>query len=274
MKKRLFIGVFFALLLSQGTCFAVPYDQYTAVTGDSFWTISQKAGVTVASLININPQVQPNNVTKGLFINLPSGHKPLPGLIPAREVSRRTYTVKSGETFFTISRKFGLNFTYLMQANPQIKDKNNIKPGLVINIPTNPITITASTNWVTKADYMIALGKDQFDVPYVWGGTTPFVALDCSSFTQYLYNKIGVNLPRTSNWQFQYGTPVSRDQLRKGDLVFFKEEGSAVVTHVGMYIGNDLMINEDYEPKNGVQITRLFGDEYYNSCYVGARRYF
>jgi cell wall-associated NlpC family hydrolase len=114
-----------------------------------------------------------------------------------------------------------------------------------LNIPTASISISASSDWETKADYVIVLAKDQFDVPYVWGGSTPWVGLDCSGITQYVFEKIGINLPRTSNWQFQYGTPEPKDQLRKGDLVFFKEHGSSTITHVDIYIGNDQMINAD-----------------------------
>ncbi|BAU28298.1 cell wall-associated NlpC family hydrolase [Aneurinibacillus soli] len=273
MKRKLFLGTFLALLLFQGTSFAAPYDQYTSTGRDTFWSLAQRAGVRASDLQAINPLVDPKNIWKGLLINLPNGHKPMPGLIPASEVSRRTYTVRSQDTFWTISKKFGINFSYLIQANPKINDKHNIQPGLVINIPTVPPSISPTANWETKANYIIGLAKDQFDVPYVWGDTTPWVGLDCSSLTQYVFGKIGVNLPRTSNWQFQYGTPVAKDQLRKGDLVFFKEHGSSIITHVGIYMGNDQMINADTGPKDGVQIEYIFGDDYYKACYAGARRF-
>jgi peptidoglycan endopeptidase LytE len=273
MKKKLFLCTFLAFILFQGTSYAIPYDQYKASGNESFWAIAQRTGVSASDLKAINPLVAQGNIWKGLLINLPKGHKPITGLIPASEVSRQTYSVKSNDTFWTIAQKFGISHSYLITANPQVKDTNNIFPGLVLTIPTAPISISPSTDWKTKADYVIALGRDQFDVPYVWGGLKPWVGLDCSGFTQYLFSKIGIHLPRTSNWQFQYGTPVTRDQLRKGDLVFFKEHGSSIITHVGIYKGNDQMINADTGPKNGVQIEYIFSDAYYNVCYAGARRY-
>jgi peptidoglycan endopeptidase LytE len=273
MKTKIFISIFLASILFSGKCFAVPYDQYTATGNETFWSIAQRSGVSVSNLTAINPLINPRNIWKGLMFNLPAGHKPMPRLIPAIEVSRQTYPVQSKDTFWTISQKFGIRLSYLITANPQVKDINNISPELVVNIPTAPISISASTAWETKADYVIALAKDQFDVPYVWGGSTPWVGLDCSGITQYVFNKIGINLPRTSNWQFQYGTPVTKDQLRKGDLVFFKEHGSSTITHVGIYIGNDQMINADTDPKDGVQITYIFGDTYYNAYYAGAKRF-
>jgi cell wall-associated NlpC family hydrolase len=273
MKKKLFIGMFLALMLFQGTSFAVPYDQYTSTGNDTFWSIAQRAGVSDSDLKAINSLVDPRNIWKGLFINLPKGHKPMAISIPASEVSRRTYTVQSNDTFWKISRKFGRSLSSLITANPQVKDKNVIYPGRVLNIPTAPSSISPSANWEAKADYIIALGKDQFDVPYVWGGTIPWVGLDCSGFTQYVFGKLGITLPRVSYQQFQAGTPVAKDQLRKGDLVFFKEHSSAGITHVGIFMGNDLMINADTGPKNGVQIEHIFKDDYYSSCYAGARRF-
>jgi cell wall-associated NlpC family hydrolase len=274
LKRKILLITFLALMSFQGTSFAVPYDQYISTGNDSFWSISQKAGVSFSDLKALNTLVDPSNIWRGLLISLPNGHKPLSGVIPASAVSRTTYTVQSNDTFWTISQKFGISLAYLIAANPQVKDISTIYPGLVLTIPTAPMTITPSTDWQTKADYLISLARDQFDVPYVWGGTKPFVALDCSGFTQYVFSKIGVHLPRTSNWQFQYGTPIPLGQLRKGDLVFFKEHHSSVITHVGIYIGNDQMINADTDPRDGVQIEFLQGDDYYRACYAGARRYF
>ena len=74
--------------------------------------------------------------------------------------------------------------------------------------------------------------------PYVWGAGGPD-AFDCSGLTQYAYSAAGVSLPHSSSSQSQMGTPVSRDQLQPGDLVFFYSP----VSHVGMYIGNGQMVH-------------------------------
>ncbi|WCK56664.1 NlpC/P60 family protein [Aneurinibacillus sp. Ricciae_BoGa-3] len=273
MKMKLFIVTLSLLMLFPGTSYAVPYDQYTSTGKDTFFSLAQRAGVSVSDLRAINPLIDPRNIWKGLMINLPNGHKPMTGLIPASEVSRKTYTVQRDDTFWKISNKFGISLSYLITANPKVKHPDRIFPGWILNIPTAPSSVPLTANWETKADYLIAVAKDQFDFPYVWGGTTPWVGLDCSGLTQYVFNKLGIKIPRTSNWQFQSGTPVTKDQLRKGDLVFFKEHGCPFITHVGIYIGNDQMINADTGPKNGVQIEYIFGDDYYGACYAGARRY-
>ena len=78
----------------------------------------------------------------------------------------------------------------------------------------------------------------QVGEPYVWGAGGPD-AFDCSGLTQYAYSAAGVSLPHSSSSQSRMGTPVSRDQLQPGDLVFFYSP----VSHVGMYIGNGQMVH-------------------------------
>ncbi|KID30498.1 NlpC/P60 family protein [Prauserella rugosa] len=86
-----------------------------------------------------------------------------------------------------------------------------------------------------------ALGKR--GSPYVYGATGPDT-FDCSGLTSWAYQQAGISIPRTaSSQQSGAGTPVSRDQLQPGDLVFF---GSPAY-HVGIYVGNDQMVHAPTE---------------------------
>ena len=71
-------------------------------------------------------------------------------------------------------------------------------------------------------------------IPYLYGGTTT-AGFDCSGFTQYVFNQIGISLPRTAEQQRQATTPVSNPQ--PGDLVFF----GVPAYHNGIYAGNGMM---------------------------------
>ncbi len=106
-----------------------------------------------------------------------------------------------------------------------------------------------------------AIAMHYLGVPYVWGGASPS-GFDCSGLVMYVYAQLGVSLPHFAAAQYGFGTPVSRDQLQPGDLVFF--DG---LDHVGIYIGGDQMI---HAPHTGdvVKIAPL-GD---GGSYVGARR--
>ena len=124
----------------------------------------------------------------------------------------------------------------------------------------------------TKANEVIAYAKTLLGKPYVWGAQGPN-SFDCSGFTYYVFkNKAGIVLPRTSSAQSKYGTYVSKSNLKAGDLVFFDTNGAndGNVSHVGMYIGNGLMIHASYGQKKIVIAN--FNDSYYQKAYVNARR--
>ncbi len=97
---------------------------------------------------------------------------------------------------------------------------------------------------------------------YVWGSEGPNT-FDCSGLMVASYRSIGISLPHSSRAQFSVGRPVSRDELKPGDLLFFYNP----IHHVGMYIGNGLFVHAR-NPRNDLEITRL------NSypAYQGARR--
>ncbi|GAA4980372.1 C40 family peptidase [Pseudonocardia tropica] len=78
----------------------------------------------------------------------------------------------------------------------------------------------------------------QIGKPYRWGATGPS-AFDCSGLVSYAFSKAGKDLPRTSRAQAQVGTPVSKSNLKPGDLVFFYSP----VSHVGIYIGGDQIVH-------------------------------
>ena len=111
----------------------------------------------------------------------------------------------------------------------------------------------------------VGIAMQYLGIPYKWGGASPETGFDCSGFTMYVYAKLGVSLPHHAASQFGMGTPVSRDQLQPGDLVFFRGLG-----HMGMYIGGGQFI---HSPRTGdvVKISNL-SDAWYAEGWVGARR--
>ncbi|MGN2640396.1 NlpC/P60 family protein [Nocardia takedensis] len=74
--------------------------------------------------------------------------------------------------------------------------------------------------------------------PYVWGATGPR-QFDCSGLVQWAFKQVGKDVPRTSSQQARYGTPVPKDQMQPGDVIFFYSD----ISHVGIYAGNGLMVH-------------------------------
>ncbi|MDU5069549.1 NlpC/P60 family protein [Finegoldia magna] len=106
---------------------------------------------------------------------------------------------------------------------------------------------------------------------YVWGSAQPGVGFDCSGLTSYLYNKVcGISLYRNSAAQSNNGYPVSKSNLKQGDLLFFSTNGSGSISHVGIYVGNGKMIHAS-TPSTGVIISDI-DSNYYSNTFVTARR--
>ncbi|NRF92277.1 C40 family peptidase [Paenibacillus frigoriresistens] len=124
---------------------------------------------------------------------------------------------------------------------------------------------------------VINKGKQYLGVKYLFG-TGPYPQtgkFDCSTFTQYVFGKYGVKLPRLARQQGLQGQLVSRSSLRKGDLMFFYVPGrfktNKTIGHVGIYIGNMQMLHSSPAPKDGVQISNI-DKPYWKSTFLRARR--
>ncbi|CAM3066373.1 LysM peptidoglycan-binding domain-containing protein [Sporolactobacillus spathodeae] len=113
-------------------------------------------------------------------------------------------------------------------------------------------------------------------VPYSYGAPAfSTSSFDCSSFTQYIFNKVyGITLPRNSAQQATQGVAVSTSSLQSGDLLFFDTEGDGGIHHVGIYIGNGQMISAELTV--GVHVTNVFSgggsQNYWQPRFVSARR--
>jgi cell wall-associated NlpC family hydrolase len=124
---------------------------------------------------------------------------------------------------------------------------------------------------------MIRTSKKYIGVRYKFGAKPYPVSkrFDCSSYTQYVFGKYGVKLPRTARQQIEVGRTVSRKSLRKGDLLFFYVPGrfksNKVAGHVGIYIGNRKMIHANTEPINGVHI-RSIDRAFWKETFLKAKR--
>lgn len=116
-------------------------------------------------------------------------------------------------------------------------------------------------------DSIIATAKQYIGVRYVFGGSTPS-GFDCSGYLKYVFNQFGITLPRTASEQYQVGEPVARENLQKGDLVFF-ETYKKGPSHSGMYLGDGTFISAT--SSSGVAIVSM-NNSYWAARYIGAKR--
>ena len=94
---------------------------------------------------------------------------------------------------------------------------------------------------------IVNFAKKQLGKPYLYGasGNQRF---DCSSFTQYVYQSIGINVPRVAAEQAQFKPKLVRG-IKKGDLLFFETLEKGRISHVGIYIGNRQFIHASSKSK-------------------------
>ncbi|WP_309090908.1 NlpC/P60 family protein [Domibacillus sp.] len=117
---------------------------------------------------------------------------------------------------------------------------------------------------------VVAFGKTFMGVEYVFGGTTP-KGFDCSGFVQYIYKHAAdISLPRTTGEQYKVGTAVAKSDLQVGDLVFYANTYKKGISHVGVYAGNNQVLNAT--SSKGIALVPLDGDPYWSPKYAGAKR--
>ena len=141
-----------------------------------------------------------------------------------------------------------------------------------INVKYDNWSLSILNNPEYKGTFLKILAdifKNLKNTPYVFGGSNPKFGLDCSSFTMFVYRKLGIELPRTARAQFNVGMPVDRKHLKVGDLVFFRTYAS-YPSHVGIYIGNGKFIHFS-SMYHGLAISSL-NDRYFRYRYLGAKR--
>ncbi|TJY42570.1 NlpC/P60 family protein [Cohnella pontilimi] len=129
-----------------------------------------------------------------------------------------------------------------------------------------PASVEAAT---AKTIKLVSTGKKYLGVPYRFGAPSGKSSVfDCSSFTQFVYKKMGLSIPRSSTAQARMGKKVTKGYISTGDLIFYNTSGKGI-SHVGIYAGNGKMLHAS--SSRGVTISSI-KTSYWKSKYVTARR--
>ena len=115
-----------------------------------------------------------------------------------------------------------------------------------------------------QIEAVIARAESQIGIPYVWGGGDANGAtmgldgqgyngqagFDCSGLVLYAYSGAGISLPHYTGYQYQRGTQIPVDQVERGDLLFWGNQGSQ---HVAIYLGDGMMLEA---PQTGMNVQK------------------
>lgn len=154
---------------------------------------------------------------------------------------------------------------------------------------TNPVTDTTATNSDIQLDSevqleckiesdlidtLIANGKQLLGTPYKYGGTTK-KGIDCSALVQYIFGSMGADVARTSRSLATLGYEIDEEQVKKGDLVFFKGRNinSNSIGHVAYVVGgegkNMILL---HATSRGVILDEMSDMSYYQKRFLFAKR--
>jgi len=220
---------------------------YKVKKGDTITRVSKKTGVPVAELKRLN------GLAKG---------KLKPGQILA--LYDNDSDAKSGKH---VAAKPSLRYTDLLNEKEYEQSLADLLDQDSGSLGVQRVQKDADF----KSDNVKLLKTKAFGflgTRYRFGGSSRS-GLDCSAFVQKVFNEMEVNLPRTAREQFERGELVTRGDMQKGDLVFFRTYAS-FPSHVGIYLGGNRMIHASSRDRR-VVISSV-DTPYYRSRFIGAKR--
>jgi cell wall-associated NlpC family hydrolase len=133
----------------------------------------------------------------------------------------------------------------------------------VRSAPSSP-----ASPWAATVRALVDTALALRGAPYLNGGSDPR-GFDCSGFTQYVFSRSGIPLPRDVHEQFAEGSSIRPRDIVAGDLLFFQTVGAGA-THVGIAIDADRFVHAP--SSRGVVRVERRSSPYWATRFVGARR--
>jgi D-gamma-glutamyl-meso-diaminopimelic acid endopeptidase CwlS/peptidoglycan endopeptidase LytF/peptidoglycan endopeptidase LytE len=232
------------------------YGHYTVQFGDTLSLIAQKYGTSIAELRKLN-HLYSNVIRTGAVL-----------VVPKSYVKKASYKVVDNNG---LSRN---KLDYFGNKNVSKKSKYQVATFKVVNSKRCSLNDNESSGKKTDVIDNLNIGQKIVDiaykyqgVPYVWGGTTRS-GMDCSGFSQHVFDKLGIDLPRTAAEQARLGKYVPKNKLKPGDLLFFRTY-APYISHVGIYIGHGKFIQENSGA--GMVTINSLNNEYFKRTYAFAK---
>lgn len=196
---------------------------------------------------------------------------PTPSIIGS---TNGTVRVVAGDTLSSIAYQQGISVTQLMNWNNltsssiRVGQVLKVENSLVATMPqtkpvsapviTPPVSITPST--VGK---IVSTATSFLGTPYIWGGASAR-GFDCSGYIHYIYTAAGISVPRTNTIGLDARSyEVSNPQI--GDLVFFKDTYRPGISHVGIYLGDNIFIHAGGDRVQISFVNDLYWSQHFDS---------
>ena len=251
-------------VIQYGKVLKIPTNRYTSNTkmatnpakyvikrGDTLSTIARKHHTTITKLKKANGLKNSDTIKIGKVLKVPQTKKRITFVKGNKKASSKR-----------LARSFS-NLDTISLENTKVEKRSTFS--------FSDIFTNSNKENADKCQRITSLAKTKLGKKYVWGASGNKNTYDCSSFVKYVYKKQGIELPRTSIMQSKVGKYVKRDELQKGDLIFFdtSKRRKGYVNHVGIYLGDNKFIHAS-SAKKKVVVSNL--SKFYGQRYKGARR--
>ena len=146
------------------------YEIYTVQPKETRWSIANKYGITIDSLLVLNPKLSKitDYLSSGQELLLP---KILGSSIKDQETQLyNSYTVPAKQTFYSLEKKFGLTANEIIALNPEIKERGGLKEGMVLRIPAKKVE-TGEVNIENYNFYEVKPKQTEFSLTRKFGVT-------------------------------------------------------------------------------------------------------
>ena len=138
-----------------------------------------------------------------------------------------------------------------------------------MNLTKETNATTAGTD--TPVEALISLAKSKLGSRYAPAKAGPD-HFDCSGFVYYVFKQQGIKIPRASLSQSQSGEKLTREQLKRGDILFFDTHERKHINHSGIYLGEGKFIHSSSGKAYGVTISDLDKGFYKEKFRWGVRK--
>ncbi|WP_353423721.1 peptidoglycan-binding protein [Christensenella massiliensis] len=145
--------------------------------------------------------------------------------------------------------------------------------GLIYSADAKPTAeMAAAIQRKGNIDKFISVAEEQLGEPYIWGASGPD-SFDCSGLVTYCLRQAGSSTGRLNAAGFSQNSSwekISFDDLQRGDLIFYSNNAGTRVGHVGIVVGDGMMI--DASSSNGKVVHRSYDTSYWRNHFVCGRR--
>ncbi len=230
-------GVSSSSSLMVGQIITVPSNTYTVQKGDTYYLIAKKCGVTLNSLLNANGAEGNSFLYVGQKITIPSSANGL-----------TSYTVQKGDTYWTISQKYGISLSSLLAAN-NATNNSVLYVGDIVKIPqgnNNSSGNSSSTPSITYKTHTVSSGDTLWNIAIKYG--IPYKELlDTNSLTEssYIYNGMKLTIP-------VHHIPVKDAPNGYGELLEWFSEAQYVVPINADFTVVDLATGKSFNARRTV----------------------